>query len=47
MDRISFCKFMLIIFALPAQYFISQNWSNDSFQRKEELKKYYFIQIKI
>jgi hypothetical protein len=39
MDRVGFCKFMLIVFALPAQYFISQNWSNDSFQQKEELKK--------
>jgi hypothetical protein len=39
MDRVSFCKLMLIIFALPAQYFISQNWSNDNLQRSEELKK--------
>lgn len=39
MDRISLFKFLLIALALPAQYFISQNWSNDSLRRKEELKK--------
>ena len=39
MDRASFCKFMLIVFSLPAQYFIIQNWSNDSFRQKEEFRK--------
>lgn len=33
MDGLSFIKFTLIALSLPAQYYISQYWSNDSIQQ--------------
>jgi hypothetical protein len=39
MDRVNLLKFMLVAFALPLQYFISQYWSNDSLQQSESLRK--------
>ena len=39
MDRINLLKFLLLVFALPAQYFIANNWSNDSNEQNEALSK--------
>ena len=39
MDRITFLKFALIALALPAQYYISQNWSSDLNEQQLALKK--------
>lgn len=45
MDGINFLKFMLLALALPAQYYLSQHWSNDNIQQSLALRK--FVQLVI
>ncbi len=40
MDSINLIKFLLLVFALPAQYYIANNWSYDRNQQDEAVAKY-------
>lgn len=40
MDRIAFLQFSVLLLALPAQYLISEYWSNGANERSVALKEY-------
>ena len=47
MERISLLKFILIALALPAQYFITQHWSNSDVEQSQAIQKWlFYFQIK-
>jgi hypothetical protein len=39
MDRLALLQFLLLAFALPAQYFIVEYWSSSATERSEALKR--------
>ena len=41
MDRLALLQFLLLAFALPAQYFIVEYWSYNSTERSDALKRYF------
>lgn len=47
MDRIALIQFLLLAFALPAQYFIVEYWSFNTAERSQALKKLVFVLLKI
>jgi hypothetical protein len=39
MDGVNLLKFLLLVFALPAQYYIANNWSYNKNEQNEAFNK--------
>ena len=47
MDRLALLKFLLLAFALPAQYLISEYWSYNTAERSQALKTYSLAELNL